>query len=123
MKNEALYHLNHLINNFGFSPKNIQLIKTKQSNKKPIFLTNFDLEKCSISGFVLQNDDNEWVFNFNQYSYNVSVVEFKEQVKTAEFLKRQLNRTLAKQARINLSPEQIKQKDIEVKKERAFKLK
>lgn len=122
MKTEALYHIQHLIGNFGFTPENIQLIKTKQSNKKPCYLTHFDLEKCSISGFVLQNDDKEWVFNFTQSSHNVTIVDFKEQVKTAEFLKRQLNRTLAKEAKINLSHSEIKQKDIQIRKERNFKL-
>lgn len=122
MKNEALYYLNSLIGNFKFYPKNIQLTKTKQSNKKPIFLTHFDLEKCSMSGFVLQNDDKEWIFNFNSSNYAISLVEFKEKVKTAEFLKRQLKRTLDKEAKINLSPEQIKQKTIAIKQERQFKM-
>lgn len=122
MKNEALYHINHLIINFGFKPENIQLVKTKQSNKKPCYLTHFDLEKCSISGFVLQNDDKEWVFNFTQSSHNVTLIDFKEKVKTAEFLKRQLNRTLAKEAKINLSQDEIKQKDKQIRQERNFKL-
>ncbi len=122
MKTEALFHINHLIGNFGFKPDNIQLVKTKQSNKKPIFLTHFDLEKCSISGFIMQNDDKEWVFNFIQSSHNVSLEDFKEKVKTAEFLKRQLNRSLAKQAKINLSDKDIKQKDIQIRKERNFKM-
>lgn len=122
MKTEALYHIQHLIGNFGYKPSNIQLIKTKQSNKKPCYLTHFDLEKCSISGFVLQNDDKEWVFNFTQSSHNISMIDFKEQVKTAEFLKRKLNRTVAKEAKINLSHGEIKQKDIQIRKERSFKL-
>lgn len=120
MKNEALYHIQNLIGNFGFKPENIQLIKTKQSNKKPCYLTHFDLEKCSMSGFVLQNDDKEWVFNFTQSIYNVNFIDFKEKVKSAEFLKRQLNRLLAKEAKINLSSADIKQKDIQIRQERNF---
>lgn len=120
MKNEALYHIHNLIGNFGFKPENIQLIKTKQSNKKPCYLTHFDLEKCSMSGFVLQNDDKEWVFNFTQSIYNVNFIDFKEKVKSAEFLKRQLNRLLAKEAKINLSSADIKQKDIQIRQERNF---
>lgn len=121
MKHDAQYHLSILIEALGYTPKNIQLTKMKQSNKKPCYITHFDLEKCSISGFILQNDDCEWIFNLKQSSVNINKSDFNDKVKQSEFFKRQLNRTLAKEAKINLSPEDIKAKEIQIKKERKFK--
>lgn len=121
MKNEAIYHVNHLVKSLGYEPKNIQVTKIKQSNKKPCYLTHFDLEKCSISGFIFQDDSNEWVFNLNQSAHTIDQDSFIARVKESEFLKRKLNRTLEKEAKINLSHSEIKAKDIEIKNARKLK--
>lgn len=121
MKNEAAYHLNTLIENLGYTAYNAQLVKIKQSNKKPCYITHFDLDKCSISGFIFQNDDKEWIFNLNQSSSTISQVDFNAKVKESEFLYKQLKRYQAKEAKINLSQKDIKEKDIQIKKERKFK--
>lgn len=121
MKNEAIYHVNHLVKSLGYEPKNIQVTKIKQSNKKPCYLTHFDLEKCSIPGFIFQDDSNEWVFNLNQSAHTIDQDSFIARVKESEFLKRKLNRTLEKEAKINLSHSEIKAKDIEIKNARKLK--
>lgn len=121
MKNEAIYHVNHLVESLGYSPMNIQVTKIKQSNKKPCYITHFDLEKCSISGFIFQDDSNEWVFNLNQSSQTIDHASFEAKVKQSEFLKRKLNRSLAKEAKINLSEEDIRSKDIDIKNARKLK--
>lgn len=121
MKNEATYHLKYLIESFGYNPKNIQLNKIKQSNKKPCYLTSFDLEKCSVSGFVFQNDNNEWIFNFNQSSQNIDSLSFQEKVKESEFLRRKYNRLMAKEAKIHLTERNIRSKNIDIKKARKLK--
>lgn len=123
MKSEATYHLNNLIQSFGYNPQEIELFKTKQSNKKPCYLAKFELEKCSINGFIFQDDANEWIFNFNQSYHMVSKEDFNSKVKESEFLKRKLNRSLAKEAKINLSTEDIKKKDIAIKEARKLKIK
>lgn len=123
MKSEAIYHLNNLIQSFGYEAQQIELFKTKQSNKKPCYLAKFNLEKCSMNGFIFQDDANEWVFNFNQSYHSVSKEDFNAKVKESEFLKRKLNRALAKDAKVNLSAQDIKKKDIAIKEARKLKIK
>lgn len=123
MKNEAHYHLISFVKELGYFPKNIQLSKIKQSNKKPCYISQFDLDNCSISGVICQNDDNEWIFNVNTFlkSRTISQLEFNEKVKESELLNRQFQRFISKQKKINLSTEDIKLKDIQIKEERQFK--
>lgn len=121
MKKEAIYHLENILKDFNYSFSELILSKTKQANKKPIFIAKFELDKCPFYGFILQNDDNEWVFNLNSSQHSITKEELDSKVKESEFLTRKRNRYLAKQEKINLSPEQEKEKTIQIKEARKFK--
>lgn len=121
MKKEATHYFKNLIENLGYSPKSISLSKIKQSNKKSAYITHFELDKCSMSGFIFQNQDNDWIFNLNNSTTEISKSEFDQKVKESEHLKRKLANYLEKQAKINLSESDIRKKDIQIKEERKFK--
>lgn len=121
MKEEALHIVTHLIHSFGYHSNNIKLTKVRQTNKKPCYLARIDLGSCDISGFILQKDNNEWIFNSNQSSYSITKDIFDEMVKNAEFSRKKLHRFLAKQEKINLSEKDLRSKDIAIKNARKMK--
>lgn len=98
----------------GLELSSMKLSKSKQSNKKPCYYINFELNDLSFSGYFYQNKDEKWGFNKDPIEYFLE----KDDVKKIILQKKELDEKYSQQN----EQERIKQAKIAEKREqRALK--
>ena len=98
----------------GLELSSMHFSKSKQSNKKPCYYINFELNDLSFSGYFYQNKDEKWGFNHDPIEYFLE----KDNVKKIILQKKELDEKYSQQN----EQERIKQAKIAEKREqRALK--